>query len=122
MPTLVTPSLQLDTSADTTEKRDHVGLVGWTSTGALVQLLQDGVKLVSVTANAIGRFDYQLASWPSFGHHTFSAVASDAAGQSATSKLLEVDLDNQPPAVPTLGSSYINAAVACTISVPRAAT
>ncbi len=110
MPTLVTPSLQLDTSADTTEKRDHVGLVGWTSPGALVQLLQDGVKLVSVTANAIGRFDYQLASWPSFGHHTFSAVASDAAGQSATSKLLEVDLDNQPPAVPTLGSSYINAA------------
>lgn len=110
MPTLVTPILQLDTSADTAEKRDHFGLVGWTSPGALVDLLQDGSKLASLTADASGRYDYQMASWPSSGHHTFSAMASDAAGQSATSKLLEIDLDNQAPGVPTLSSSYIHAA------------
>jgi len=106
MANLYPPSLQLDRTADSANKLDHFGIAGWTSADADVDLFMNGTLLATVHANSSGRYEYQLASWPTFGTHEFLATARDANGNSATSSALSVNLQPEAPAIPTLGSPY----------------
>src|SRR5437899_10243933 len=79
---------------------DNVGIVG-------VQFKLDGVNLgAEDTTNS-----YSI-SWNSTlaanGTHTLTAVARDAAGNTATSAAVSVTVDNTPPLISTVSSSSIS--------------
>ncbi|MGI4843908.1 MAG: DUF4214 domain-containing protein [Janthinobacterium lividum] len=105
MGTLASPVLQIDRDASTPAKRDHYGIAGWTEPGAKVDILFDGTRLSTVTADANGRYVYQFAQWPAAGTHDIVAVTHHD-GLSATSKTLRIDIGNEPPAVPTITSAF----------------
>ncbi|MES2264452.1 MAG: DUF4214 domain-containing protein [Pseudomonadota bacterium] len=104
--TLAAPILLLGSDVSTPEKRDKFGVTGWTAPGASVDIVLDGAKLSTVTATDNGHYEYQLARWPATGHHDIVAVAHDAGGLTATSTVLKVDIGNQAPIAPTIGSAY----------------
>jgi hypothetical protein len=106
MSTLASPYLLIDGDASTPAKRDQFGLAGWTVAGATVDIIFDGIKLSTVTADANGRYEYQLAQWPTTGPHDFVAVAHGADGQTATSTTLRVNISGALPVAPTITSAY----------------
>ena len=67
MSTLDAPSLMLGRDASTPAKRDQFGVAGITVAGASVDIVLDGTRLSTITADANGRFEYQLANWPTVG-------------------------------------------------------
>lgn len=105
MSTLASPVVQIDTDARTPAKHDQFGIGGWTVPGAKVDIVFDGIQLSTVTADANGRFEYQLARWPSTGPHDIVAVAHHD-GLSATSRTMRIDIGDGLPAAPTITSGY----------------
>lgn len=105
MSTLASPVLQIDRDVSTPAKLDQYGIAGWTVPGATVDILFDGAKVSTVTADTNGRYVYQLAKWPATGPHDIGAVAHHD-GLSATSKTLRIDISDQLPAAPTITSAF----------------
>ncbi|SUX80093.1 large repetitive protein [Citrobacter youngae] len=77
-------------------------LSGSTEANARVAIYDNGTLLGTVTATIDGTWEY-LPSTLSNGQHTFTAIATDAAGNiGATSSGFIINIDTTPPPIPQL--------------------
>ncbi|MBS6212428.1 MAG: large repetitive protein, partial [Proteus hauseri] len=77
-------------------------LSGSTEANARVAIYDNGTLLGTVTATIDGTWEY-LPSTLSNGQHTFTAIATDAAGNiGATSRGFIINIDTTPPPIPQL--------------------
>lgn len=82
-----------------TTKTSGLTITGTADPGALIELFDGSTSIGTVTANANGTFliDLNLGA----GAHTITAVTRDAAGNTATSAPLTIQVDTSAPNVPT---------------------
>src|SRR5207302_11140240 len=92
---------------------DTVGIVG-------VQFKLDGANLGTEVTAAPYSVSWNTTT-ATEGAHTLTAVARDAAGNTATSAVVSVTVDNAPPTV-SLTAPTAGASVAGTITVSASAT
>src|SRR5207253_2780627 len=92
---------------------DNVGIVG-------VQFMLDGANLGAEATAAPYAVSWNTTTATDAGH-TLTAVARDAAGNTATSAVVSVTVDNAPPTV-SLTAPTAGASVAGTITVSASAT
>ncbi|TMK43228.1 MAG: hypothetical protein E6G55_12625, partial [Actinobacteria bacterium] len=83
---------------------DNVGAVG-------VQFKLDGVNLGAEVTSAPYTLSWNTAT-ASNGLHTLTAVARDAAGNTATTAAVSVTVDNAPPVISSMSASGITASSA----------
>jgi hypothetical protein len=116
----VTPAPDLNVASDTgTSSTDNLTktttptLDGTAEANAAVKIYDGASLIATVTANASGVWTYTPASALTTGAHTFTATATDIAGNtSAVSGSLVVTIDTAAPAIaitsPTDGASTTN--------------
>src|SRR5207245_10201411 len=97
----VTVSGTVTVSASAT---DNVGVVG-------VQLKLDGVNLGAEVTSAPYTLSWNTAT-ASNGLHTLTAVARDAAGDTAISSAVSVTVDNAPPLLSSVSGTSISSSAA----------
>ena len=109
-----TPTIVASTSAATLASTRVEVLTGKAEAGSTVAVFDGANKLATVTANASGDWTYTTAAL-STGSHSFTASASDAAGNTgAPSSAVVVTISGQsgPPPAPTITSFSNDSGVA----------
>ncbi|AFT70278.1 Thrombospondin type 3 repeat family [Alloalcanivorax dieselolei B5] len=78
-------------------------LTGTAEAGSTVEVLQDGVSLGTVAADASGNWSFTPSTELAEGDYSFTATASDAAGNTSDpSTAFELNVDTTAPSAPTV--------------------
>ncbi|SHN17190.1 Concanavalin A-like lectin/glucanases superfamily protein [Chitinophaga sp. CF418] len=91
------------TTAQTLTNDNTPTVTGTAKANSTVTIYVDGSAVGTTTANAGGNYTFTVPTPLSDGTHAFTATATDAVGNtSAPSATLNITIDTQAPAVPTI--------------------
>ncbi|PSL20883.1 Ig-like domain-containing protein, partial [Chitinophaga ginsengisoli] len=97
------PAVPTITTAQTLTSDNTPTVTGTAEANSTVTIYVDGNVVGTTTANASGNYTFTVPTPISDGTHAFTATATDAVGNtSAPSTTLNITIDTQKPAVPTI--------------------
>ncbi|WP_106604257.1 Ig-like domain-containing protein, partial [Chitinophaga ginsengisoli] len=97
------PTVPTITTAQTLTSDNTPTVTGTAEANSTVTIYVDGSAVGTTTANASGNYTFTVPTALADGTHAFTATATDAVGNvSAPSATLNITIDTQKPAVPTI--------------------